>query len=147
MNLRHTFEFEFVEFVPKALEPGKLYISIEYRTAVHSCFCGCGMKVVTPIRPHEWQLAYDGEAVTLSPSIGNWSFPCQSHYWLRANRVVAAGPMSRAEIDRGRAYDAALRDGVQIQAPQPVSPDAIQSVSQSPKPKAKFSLIRWLLGK
>lgn len=148
MSLRQTFEFEFVEFVPKVLKPGTLYISIEYRTAVHSCFCGCGMKVVTPIRPHEWQLTYDGEAVTLYPSVGNWSFPCQSHYWLRANRVVAAGPMSLAEIDRGRAYDAALRGGVPFHAPGwPVAPVSNEPARRQPEPKPKFSLIRWLLGK
>ncbi|WGJ15967.1 DUF6527 family protein [Methylocapsa sp. D3K7] len=40
--------FEFVNVVPATREDGKLYISIKYRTAIHSCFCGCGMKGVTP---------------------------------------------------------------------------------------------------
>ncbi len=72
---------EFVEFIPCELEEGVLYISIPYTTAVHNCCCGCGNRVVTPLTPADWKLSYDGEAVWLSPSIGNWNFPCQSHYW------------------------------------------------------------------
>jgi Family of unknown function (DUF6527) len=102
--------FEFVDTVPPTREEGKLYISIKYRTAIHSCFCGCGMKVVTPIRPTGWQLTYNGEAVTLYPSIGNWSFKCRSHYWIRDNQATPAGPMSRHEIDAGRSRDAASRE-------------------------------------
>jgi hypothetical protein len=40
---------KFVEFIPKEREEGVLYVSIPYATAVHNCFCGCGLKVVTPI--------------------------------------------------------------------------------------------------
>ena len=86
--------FEFVDAVPATRQEGKLYISIKYRTAIHSCFCGCGMKVVTPIRPTGWRLTYDGDAVSLHPSIGNWSFKCRSHYWIENNRAIPAGPMS-----------------------------------------------------
>ena len=42
---------EFVEFIPDELEQGKIYISIRFATASHLCLCGCGNKVVTPIRP------------------------------------------------------------------------------------------------
>lgn len=35
---------EFVEFIPKERQEGILYISIPYATAVHKCFCGCGLK-------------------------------------------------------------------------------------------------------
>lgn len=142
MSLRQTFEFEFVEFVPKVLEPGKLYISVEYRTAVHSCFCGCGMKVVTPIRPHEWQLTYDGETVTLYPSVGNWSFPCQSHYWLKRNGVVWAARMSPSEIARVRAHDQMAHDARQgSQPPAPETPPA-QSI---PLEKGFWAAVkRWL---
>ena len=55
---------EFVEFIPKEREEGVLYVSIPYATAVHNCFCGCGLKVVTPISPVGWQLTFDGETVT-----------------------------------------------------------------------------------
>jgi hypothetical protein len=102
---RSEIAFEFVEFVPKELDEGKLYISIEYATAVHRCCCGCGSKVTTPLAPDEWRLIFDGKTVTLEPSIGNWSFPCQSHYWIRRNRIAWSGRMSRkqiAEVRQGR---------------------------------------------
>lgn len=105
-----SFVFEFVDLMPVQREDGKLYISIKYRTAVHNCFCGCGMKVVTPIRPTGWRLTYDGDAVSLSPSIGNWSFPCRSHYWLRDNKALPAGAMDNEKIDAGRRRDQAARD-------------------------------------
>jgi hypothetical protein len=79
---------EFVEFIPEQLKDGILYVSIPYGLAVHKCCCGCQNKVVTPFSPRDWKLTYDGETVTLNPSIGNWKFPCQSHYWIRENHVV-----------------------------------------------------------
>lgn len=79
-----------------------LYISFEYATASHLCACGCGQKVVTPIRPTEWLLIWNGEAVSLYPSVGNWSFPCRSHYWIRENRIVWAPRWSPRQITAGR---------------------------------------------
>jgi len=105
-----TVEHEFVEFVPEVLEQGKLYISIPYATAVHLCACGCGIKVVTPISPPEWTLKWDGDTVSLDPSIGNWQFPCRSHYWIRRSRVVWAPPMSASAIKQGRKREANERD-------------------------------------
>lgn len=101
---------EFVEFIPKEREDGVLYISIPYATAVHNCFCGCGLKVVTPISPVGWQLTFDGETVMLWPSVGNWSFPCHSHYVIRHDTVFWAGNMSRDEIERGRDRDRDARN-------------------------------------
>jgi hypothetical protein len=102
---RSTFAAQFVELVPKQLDEGTLYVSMAYATATHRCFCGCGMKVVTPLSPTDWQLGFDGETVTLKPSIGNWSYPCRSHYVLSANRVLWAGPMSAAQIHATRQAD------------------------------------------
>lgn len=101
---------KFVEFIPKEREEGVLYVSIPYATAVHNCFCGCGLKVVTPISPVGWQLTFDGETVTLFPSVGSWSFPCRSHYFIRRNTVVWGENMSHYEIERGRARDQKARD-------------------------------------
>lgn len=109
MTRRHSLVHAFVEFVPAALQEGTLYVSIAYATAVHTCACGCGNKVVTPITPTDWQLTFDGESVSLYPSIGNWSFPCQSHYWIRENRIEWARRWSRREIDAGRSRDGARR--------------------------------------
>jgi len=96
---------EYVELMPKVLEDGVLYISEKYMTAAHRCCCGCGRKVVTPLRPTEWTLSKSSAGVTLHPSIGNWGFPCRSHYFIRNNRVIWAGDMSQAQIQRGRRLD------------------------------------------
>lgn len=92
---------QFVESVPERLEFGVLYVSMTYATAIHRCACGCGMEVV----PTDWKLYFDGENVTLEPSIGNWSFPCRSHYWIRGGKVRWAGEMTRRAIDEGRTHD------------------------------------------
>jgi hypothetical protein len=84
-----TLKPEFVEYIPKDVQEGVLYISMQYRTAVHACACGCGEKVVTRLSPKDWRLTYDG-TVTLDPSIGNWNFPCRSHYFIRKNQIIEA---------------------------------------------------------
>jgi hypothetical protein len=96
---------EFVEEIPHELEPGKLYISMTYATALHLCCCGCGSEVVTPLHPKQWKLSYDGEAVTLHPSIGSWSLPCRSHYFITANEVRWAPTWSDDTIAVARARD------------------------------------------
>lgn len=100
---------EFVDFIPEDLVLGVLYISIQYATAAHSCCCGCGREVVTPLSPTDWKLIFNGRSVSLEPSIGNWSFPCQSHYWIRHNHIRWAPRWSAAQIDAGRGYDAAAK--------------------------------------
>jgi len=97
-----TFEPEFVVSVPEPLEEGKLYVSMEFATVIHLCACGCGNKMVTPLKPAGWELRYNGDGITLYPSVGCWSFPCRSHYWIRQNRVVWSGDWSDEEIREGR---------------------------------------------
>ena len=70
----------FVEFIPEKLEQDKLYISKEYATASHLCLCGCESLIVTPIGENWWNLIERGDKVTLSPSIGNYYLPCDTHY-------------------------------------------------------------------
>jgi len=101
MKIKH----KFVEFMPEKLEEKTLYISIAYATAVHACFCGCRSKVVTPLSPTDWKLIFNGETVSLSPSIGNWSLPCQSHYWIEGNKVRWAPKWSKRMIDQNRRLD------------------------------------------
>jgi len=101
---------EFVEFIPEVIEPGILYISIPYATASHKCACGCGELVVTPIKPLDWELTWDGESVTMYPSIGNWSFSCQSHYFIKKNRIVWSYKMSEDEINFGRKMDRSKKE-------------------------------------
>ena len=102
MTREAAFRHEFVEFIPEELHERTLYVSIRFATVSHLCACGCGMKVVTPLRPNDWTLLFDGKSVSLHPSIGNWCFPCGSHYWIRRNRVLWAAPWSRHEIDAAR---------------------------------------------
>jgi len=101
--LRH----EFVDLIPEGddLKEGILYVSMPYATTIHRCCCGCGREVVAPLTPTDWQLIFDGESVTLDPSIGNWSFPCRSHYWIRNDRAEWAFPMSQRQIEAGREHD------------------------------------------
>lgn len=100
---------EFVEYIPDVIEEGRLYISIPYTTAIHLCCCGCGHEVVTPLSPRDWRLTFDGEGVSLHPSIGNWSFSCRSHYWITNNKILSAIQWSKEQIDAGRERDAGAR--------------------------------------
>jgi hypothetical protein len=104
-RLRH----EFVTRFPERLDEWTIYISIDFATAVHNCLCGCGNRVVTPFSPTDWCLLYDGETVSLRPSIGNWNFECQSHYWITADQVRWSRRWTREEIDKGRREDAAAK--------------------------------------
>ncbi|WP_342776660.1 hypothetical protein [Hankyongella ginsenosidimutans] len=49
--MRHKrLDHRFVEHIPERLEPGVLYVSMDYATSAHSCCCGCGEEVVAPSR-------------------------------------------------------------------------------------------------
>jgi hypothetical protein len=98
-------EFRFVEFIPHTIEDGILLISLPFATAIHRCCCGCGREVVTPLARDGWTLSFDGESVSLHPSIGNWSFPCHSHYWIRRSQVEWARQWSRYEIEVNRSRE------------------------------------------
>jgi hypothetical protein len=106
---RDSMSHQFVEFIPEQLAEGVLYISKRYGTAAHKCCCGCGEEVITPLNPTDWSLRVDGKVVSLYPSIGNWSFACRSHYWIRRSKVVWAGQMSQKAIERGRVIDHTLK--------------------------------------
>ena len=109
MKRMSTLTHEFVEFLPDALEDGKIYISIPYATVTHRCCCGCGNEVVTPLSPTDWKLIFDGQTISLDPSIGNWSFPCQSHYWIKKNNVKWDHQWSNVNVAAGRAHDKAAK--------------------------------------
>jgi hypothetical protein len=98
-------EHRFLTNIPRATEPGILYVSIEYATAVHRCCCGCGEEVVTPLTPTDWKLIFDGETVSLWPSVGNWSYACKSHYVIEKNQVIGALPWSDRRILTARTWD------------------------------------------
>ncbi len=96
---------QFVEFIPDELEDGVLYVSMPYGIVAHKCCCGCGNKVVTPLTPTDWQLTYDGASISLNPSVGNWSLPCRSHYWIDRGHVHWAALWSEATVAEARQRD------------------------------------------
>jgi hypothetical protein len=95
-----TFKVEFLKSAPEPLSEDTLYISIEYSMALHLCPCGCKTEITTKISPKRWRLIYDGETVSLYPSIGNWNLPCRSHYWISKNKIEWAGDWPDWKIKR-----------------------------------------------
>lgn len=84
----NKFKVQFVDKIPSNLKDGILYVCISCNVIVHKCACGCGEKTVTPIdKKYGWKMTYDGQSITLRPSIGNFSIPCQSHYYITENEV------------------------------------------------------------
>jgi hypothetical protein len=110
MTREIALKHEFVEFIPEVLKEGTIYVSIRFATVSHLCCCGCRNKVVTPLQPTDWKLIFDGKSISLNPSIGNWNFPCRSHYWIRNNRVIWAGQWSKEKIEAARAHDEWVKD-------------------------------------
>lgn len=96
----------FTSIIPDVLDRDKVYISLDYNTVAHLCACGCGEEVVTPLQPSEWKMIYDGETVSLHPSIGNWSYKCRSHYWIKGNQIVWADDWSDEQVKRARQLEA-----------------------------------------
>lgn len=121
-----------VKAIPEVVREGELYISAEYGTAVHKCACGCGLEVVTPLSPVEWRVTVQDGRVSLYPSIGNWSFPCRSHYWIQNNAVRWAAKWTDAQI-------AAVKES-----------DRLAKVHHYDRPDAKLGfwqrLWRWFTG-
>ncbi len=132
--------YEFVEFIPDELKERTLYISHTYCTAVHKCCCGCGREVVTPLSPTGWQLTFDGKAVSLYPSIGSWSLPCQSHYFITKNKVVWAQKWTKKQIARGRAQEARAKERYYDETQPPVAGAEALSASPLARTKPKESL-------
>ncbi|ADV84504.1 DUF6527 family protein [Terriglobus saanensis] len=136
----------FVEHIPEQLELGLLYISIPYATAAHSCCCGCGEEVVTPFTPTDWRMTFDGDTVSLKPSIGNWSLPCRSHYVISRGSVIEALPWTKDEI-RGEHHrdKTAKKEFYEHRVYEPVPPH-VQSprLSEAVKPSLWVQAWRWI---
>ena len=102
---------QYVEQLPEQLREGMFYICEEFSLTAHKCCCGCGEDVYNKLNPAKWRLSetWDGR-ISLEPSIGNWKYPCQSHYWIRNNRVIEAGPLTAFEIETVQQQDLRDRD-------------------------------------
>lgn len=103
--MMRSLQHRFVQYLPETLEPGILYISLEYVTASHLCCCGCGEEVVTPLSPVGWRMTFDGETISLWPSIGNWNLRCRSHYIIDRGRVVVVASWSNEQVAAERHRD------------------------------------------
>lgn len=133
-----------VDLAPPTLEPGKLYVSRKYKAAVHTCCCGCGAKVITPLSREEWQVQETARGVSVSPSIGN-ARPCRSHYWIREGRVLWDQPMSDNAVKAVFRRDARSLQAMQDQRRAKASPENMPR----PAPRRESwleRLLRWLLG-
>jgi hypothetical protein len=134
MLKHHRLEHHFVRHLPEVLEAGLLYVSMEYATASHLCCCGCGEEVVTPFSPAQWKMTFDGETVSLNPSVGNWLQSCRSHYVIRNGKVIDAGPWSDEQIAVGLVHDRAAREAMFVGSP------AAKPITPAPPPVGKKSL-------
>ena len=94
-----------VEDMPNKMENGRIYVSIKHRLTEHLCACGCGAEVSLPLGPSEWKFEYNGDTVSLWPSIGNWRLPCRSHYVISENKTRWREQWSEERILAGRKRD------------------------------------------
>jgi hypothetical protein len=141
---RAVYSHRFVKAFPNQLEQGILYVSVEFGMAAHLCFCGCGSEVYTRFSPRDWSMRFNGDTVSLKPSIGNWSFPCQSHYVLSGGRVHWADRWSRERIALGREAD---RKRKELHYKGPATSRPAPADSDGPTASALVRLGRWLLGR
>jgi hypothetical protein len=128
-------QFEFIKNIPEIIEDNKIYISIEFCVAVHKCCCGCGKEVVTPLSPTDWRITFDGDTISLFPSIGNWSFECRSHYWITRNKIIWAEKWDDDEISKNRIYDKDNKANYY---------DVTQKPKKKTKKKNKSGLKNWI---
>jgi hypothetical protein len=57
---------------------------------------------LTPIST-DWRITLMAIPVSFFPSIGNWSYPCRSHYWIKNGLVLWAEDWSDEEMRTSRA--------------------------------------------
>jgi hypothetical protein len=131
--IRHKrLEHRFIDHLPERLEAGILYVSMEYATSAHSCCCGCGEEVVVPFTPTDWKMTYDGETISLQPSIGNWTLKCRSHYVIRRGRVIEADPWSDEQIEAERRRDRAFKARYYNNSQQSEAPVQLEITEKQP---------------
>ena len=144
MHLKH----EFVEYIPKKLVDGTIYVSMVFATAAHKCCCGCGNEVITPLSPTDWKLIFDGQSISLYPSIGNWNFECKSHYWINNNKVEWARRWSKKDINAGRAHDSLVKERYFEMAKTLMANDTVAGVGGpvegNPKESLWWKLKKWV---
>ena len=72
---------------------------------------------MTPLTPTDWKMIFDGETVSLLPSVGNWQLACRSHYVIRRGQIIRAGDWTERQVAaaqaRGRTAKARYYGAVQ----------------------------------
>lgn len=131
--------------IPERLAPHTLYVTTEGDVAGHLCACGCGREVITPLSPTDWSLTLDKGGASLLPSIGNWSFPCRSHYFIHEGAIVWAREMSLQAIDRGRTRDKAQKRRYYEKLTNVSSPLQQPSVPVPREHPGRIYLWRWIV--
>ena len=134
MMLKDRLEHRFTAIIPDRLEPGILYVSMEYATGAHSCCCGCGEEVITPFTPTDWRMEFDGETISLSPSVGSWTLPCRSHYIIKRGKVIEAGRWSDEAVEAERRRDRASK--ARFYGDRSATPIPAHSPNHAPSPPA-----------
>jgi hypothetical protein len=103
-------QVHFVDAIPRAeaIEDNHLYVSLKYNMTSHRCASGCGQLVPLPLSPADWSLTYDGETISLNPSIGNGILACQSHYFIRKSEIVWLSDMTAVQARQQQEADSEL---------------------------------------
>jgi len=133
-------EPRFVQSFPENLKPGILYVALEFATMSHLCCCGCRQEVVTPLSPKDWKIIFDGETISVTPSIGSWSLPCQSHYIIRQGRIVWSEQWTETQISEGRRRNIQLQRGSNLAVEQPTP------MKSKPEPRGLWTRILSFFG-
>jgi hypothetical protein len=121
-----------VDEIPEELQAGILYVSRDGDVAGHLCACGCGKEVITPLSPTDWSLTLTRQGATLNPSIGNWAFPCRSHYFISSGNVIWAKDMANKTIAKGRQLSRMQKQSYYDKLNNP--PSAIKDVEHKAQP-------------
>lgn len=78
-----------VEYIPEKEDmiQNEIYISVEYKTAVHLCLCGCGNLSVTHFMDDSgWRVYLRANlGLSIMPSILNTNCPNRYHYIITDN--------------------------------------------------------------
>jgi hypothetical protein len=146
--IRHRrLQHRFVEHIPERLEAGVLYVSMEYATSAHSCCCGCGEEVIAPFTPTDWKMTFDGETISLRPSIGNWTLKCRSHYVIDHGQVIEAAPWGDEQVEAERRRDCAAK--TQFYGPPPKLEPTVRPAPPPPTPTPSVwrRLWEWVSGR
>lgn len=78
----------FVDVIPDFYVQDEVYISMKYKVSKHLCLCGCGEMTIMPfdLIPNQWwTIVENGDLISFIGSVGNFRFPCKSHYIITNN--------------------------------------------------------------